>query len=103
MTDHQTYCCGRFADKPEEKLSAELFALAKTWYEQHPIAAGCSPRDIKHHASDCRDAIREDYFANAEAIQQRCGFFEPITVISLILTIIRLFYDWMYRADTKPV
>lgn len=97
MSDRQTYCCSSFAGQPEERLADELFTMSAAWYEQHPIAVGCSSKDLKHHQRECSDAIRADYFANRAAIEQRCGFFEPLTVISIILTIIRLLYDWTHQ------
>ena len=97
MPDQRTYCCGRFANTPEEKLSTELFNLSAQWYAEHPLAVGCGSRQVKAHQRQCQDATRAAYFADREAIEQRCGFFEPITVISILLTIIRLFYDWSHR------
>ena len=99
MTARQTYCCAGYADKPEAALSLELFAIAEGWYAEHPIAVGSGSRGVKTHQRECQDAVRAYYTANRSAIEQRCGFFEPLTVISIILTIIRLFYDWTHRAD----
>jgi len=98
MTDQRAYCCASFAGKPEERLSQKLFEMTGEWYAANPIAVGCDAQSIKHHQRACQDAVRAAYTEHQEEIHQACGFFEPLTVISIILTIIRLFYDWTHRA-----
>lgn len=96
MNKCQTYCCASYAGKAEENLAATLYDLTATWYAEHPIAAGCSQNEVKNHQKKCQKAVRAEYLARRDEIHEACGFFEPVTIISIILTIIRLFYDWTH-------
>lgn len=96
------YCCASFAGKPEEKLAAHFYDRAEAWYAAHPIAVGvCDPKEarkrIRRHEKECRQAVRDEYVANAAAVDQACGIFEPFSWFSLIVFLIRLFYDWTHE------
>ena len=97
MNDRREYCCCNAAGHSAKRLAAKLYDMTDAWYAEHGIAVGCDAKAIKHHQRDCETAIRAAYMANQAEIEQSCGFFEPLTVISIILTIIRLFYDWTHQ------
>lgn len=104
MDDRKTYCCQSYTGAPEERLASHLYDRAAAWYEAHPIAVGCAdPKDarkrIKQHQRDCQEAVQAEYLANREQVDQACGIFDPVTIFSIILFLIRLFYDWTHGRD----
>ena len=104
MTTRREYCCQSYAGTPNERLANHFYERTEAWYAEHPIAVGCAdPKDarkaIKHHQRACQEAVREEYEANAEQVHQACGIVDPVSIFSIILFLIRLFYDFTHGRD----
>lgn len=98
------YCCQSYAGTPHERLASHFYDRTEAWYAAHPIAVGASdPKEarkrLKHHQRDCQDAVRAEYEAHAEHVHQACGFVDPVSIFSIILFLIRLFFDFTHRRD----
>jgi len=103
MNDPQrrAYCCASYDDTPHERLANHFYARVEDWYLRNPLAVGCNDpkefaKQLKRHQKQCQEAVRNEYIANQAAVDQACGFLDPISIFSIILTLIRLFYDWTH-------
>ena len=96
------YCCQSYAGTSNERLADHLYDRMEAWYESHPIAVGVGdPKDarkrIKHHQRECQEAVRAEYEANPDQVHQACGIIDPVSVFSIILFLVRLFFDFTHR------
>lgn len=101
MKERKAYCCQSFAGQPSERLANHLYDRMEVWYEAHPIAVGCADgkearRRLKQHQRECQEAVRAEYLANREQVDQACGIIDPISIFSIIVFLVRLFYDWTH-------
>lgn len=96
MDHRQIACCADYEGTSHEATAKVVYDLTCEFYAAHPVAVGMgrkSLRSLKQSAADCEAHVRS-------VAPQACGFaIETLTLISIIINVVRLFYAWL---QSKP-
>jgi hypothetical protein len=91
--DHcQTACCADYEGTDKEAAARIIYDLTRQHYEANPIKCGTGKRAAREIAAAqqaCENHLKE-------VAPQACGFaLETLTLISIIINVCRIFYQWI--------